>query len=76
MTKAKQLKHEGDLETRHVQKSMKYLEGMLFFCLTGNYNEARGETTAAYTLYKQTLTYMEYIAKLVENLEHKISVLR
>ena len=70
------MKHAGDLEPCQVKKAIKYLEGMLFFCLTANLNEARGETPTAYNFYKQTLSCMERIAKLADNSEYKISILR
>ena len=53
LRKAKLWKHDADEESDQEQKSMMYVQGMLYFCLTANRNEAHGDHTAAYTIYKQ-----------------------
>ena len=75
MRKAKHWKHDADQETDVEQKTMMYLQAMLYFCLTANYNEAHAQT-GAYTIYKQTLEYMKYITGMVENQNFKLHVLR
>lgn len=74
MRKAKHWKHDADQETDVEQKTMMYLQAMLYFCLTANYNEAHAQT-GAYTIYKQTLEYMKYITGMVENQNFKLHVL-
>ena len=78
MRKAKLWKHDADQETDQEQKSMMYVQGMLYFCLTANRNEVHhGDHTAAYTIYKQTLDWMKHITVLaVESQNYKLHVLR
>ena len=78
MRKAKLWKHDADRETDQEQKSMMYVQGMLYFCLTANRNEVHhGDHTAAHTIYKQTLDWMKHITEFVlESTNYKLHVLR
>ena len=55
MNNAKRLKHEADTEAGHQRKAIKYLQAVLYFSLCGNYNEVKGDKTAAFVMYKETL---------------------
>ena len=60
MTEAKRLKHEADgLVADRDQQAMRYLQAVLFFTLCGNFNETRGDKTAAFTMYKETLNLIK-----------------
>ncbi len=55
MSLAKRLKHEADNETIHQRKAIKYLQAVLYFSLCGNFTEVKGDKTAAFNMYKETL---------------------
>ncbi|CAO1360681.1 unnamed protein product [Diamesa tonsa] len=59
LCEAKRLKHAADRESEHLAQAMLYLEAVLYFLLTGVSMEP---LTAAFTMYKDTLSLIKYIS--------------
>ena len=64
MTQGKKLKHEADRDcSNRERQALKYLEAVLYFILCGNTTESRGDSTTAYTLYKETLSLVLQVTR-------------
>ena len=61
LSKAKQLKREADTLNNPIIKSKMYVKSVLYFILHADSTEQRGDLTAAYGIFKDTVSLVEYI---------------
>ncbi len=59
MLEATRLKHEADREHAPERQATKYLRAVLYFILCGNLNESTGDKSAAFKMYKDTLSLIK-----------------
>lgn len=66
MNMAKHLKHTADAEKDRCLQAMKYLEAALYFILSGKAmeNDSETETSASLRIYKDTLSFIKYVASV------------
>ncbi|XP_064481979.1 AF4/FMR2 family member 3-like isoform X2 [Ornithodoros turicata] len=77
LAEAKNLKHQADKETDRTVQSMKYLEAVLFFILTGSSMERNhADLDKVYTMYKETLSLIRWAASSHKHISPKFQKLQ